>query len=107
MNSWIATALEPSRAQYVGLNAQLLLPAAKYPPDATHAVLVWYSDVVMLGPNGAPLVQDKDSKTPPPTIKVMKEVVVFRQPRQVQVYTVVEHGRRFYRYCIFPPSLCS
>ncbi len=101
---WIAVHLEPSRAMYLGSGSQLFLPTAKYDANATHAILVCYHDVPMLPIPGTPAAaaiaangDSKDAKVPVPTIKVMREVVVFKNPKLIHVYTVIEHGRRFYR----------
>ena len=74
---WIVDSFEGIRSRHIA-DIPLFMPNATYPHSATVAIL-----------------SGVDPKT-----KTLKEIVVFRKPKVVHVYNIIEYGRRWYR------SLC-
>ena len=74
---WIVESFETIRNRQIP-DIQLFMPSSTYPTSAAVAILSGF-----------------DPKT-----KTLKEIVVFRKPKVVHVYNIIEYGRRWYR------SLC-
>ena len=84
---WIVHSMEPVRSKHLA-DYSFFLPDTRHNRSATVARLQGYKD-------------SGGKKKTSGGVKAIKEVVVFRNPRVVHVYNVVEHGRLHYRSLVY------
>jgi len=90
---WIVHSLEPVRSKHLH-DFKLFLPETRHNKSATVARLQGYA-------NPASPAADKEEKIKSRKVPTIKEIVVFRNPRVVHVYNIVEHGRVHYRSLVY------
>jgi hypothetical protein len=109
---WIVKALEPIKEKMLK-GVKLLLPAEWYPSAAPYAVLqgVATRSVEEKAPSTGNASADRQAGPLVRDYKTLHEIVVFQKQRVVHIYTIVEHGRRWYRSLKFASdarfSLCN
>jgi hypothetical protein len=95
---WIVKALENIRQKFLA-GMELFLPADRYPTVAPYGMLQGVATRIVEEkpiPTGNKEV-DKVAPNVQREHKTLHEIVVFQKQRVVHIYTVQEHGRRFYR----------